>query len=152
MIDESLVKSSLSEIKQIFCELESSRQSIPPAFYRAYFIGPWWLRAMAKPSIALGGLKGWQGKEFISEAQATNILELDSLVIKKLQMSLVDIVSNVDAQQGMALDYGKDAPVPWRWIKDEVRVLDANTLLCMTVIDLPLLRHFQFPFVLCREL
>lgn len=66
-------------------------------------------------------------------------------------MHCVQGMSLVDGQQGVALNYGADAPIPWRWVKDEMRILDDQTYLCMTVIDLPFIRKLSFPFILRRE-
>ena len=56
---------------------------------------------------------------------------------------------------GVALHYvpqdGKPAPTPWRWVRDELRAVDDDTLLGFTVVDLPLLRRMAFPFLLTRE-
>lgn len=46
---------------------------------------------------------------------------------------------------------GVPAPFPWRFVRDELRAVDAPTLLGMTVVDLPVLRHLAFPFLLERE-
>ena len=49
------------------------------------------------------------------------------------------------------LHYGAQAPRAWRWVRDELRVLDSHHLLGMTVIDLPGLRGQAFPFLLQRQ-
>lgn len=66
-------------------------------------------------------------------------------------------LSQVDGRPGLALHYngmaqaGVPAPFPWRFVRDELRAVDAPTLLGMTVVDLPVLRHLAFPFLLERE-
>ncbi|MBL8365167.1 MAG: hypothetical protein JNN14_07800 [Comamonas sp.] len=45
----------------------------------------------------------------------------------------------------------RQAPRPWRWVRDELRTLDASHLLGMTLIDLPGLRGQAFPFLLERQ-
>jgi hypothetical protein len=63
--------------------------------------------------------------------------------------------SRLDGRDGVELVYlpedGRPAPLPWRWVRDELRAVDADTILGMTVVDLPLLRRFAFPFLLRRE-
>lgn len=152
MIIQQLNTASLSEIKAEFKTLAPIPITMRQGFYRASFIGPWWLRLIAPPSIALSGLTHWQGKKFIDDATATNILKHNSGLIEKLSMSCVEQTSLVDGRHGVVLLYGMQAPLPWRWVVDELRVLDENTLLCMTTINLPLIRHFSFPFVLSRDL
>ena len=151
MVDIPLLKESLGTIRKVFISLPSAHCQIQAGFYRAFFIGPWWLRLTAMPSIALSGLKGWQGKKFFDQYQATNIVLTKEGLIEKLTMTCKVGTSLVDGEEGVALHYGLEAPVPWRWIKDEIRILDDQTFLCMTVIDLPLLRKLSFPFILRRE-
>jgi len=148
---EDLLTASLKHIKSTFCTLKPVDEHLRYGFFRASFIGPWWLRHSAMPSIALSGLRGWQGKKFFDALNATNILKSKNGTVEKLQMSCQRVHSLVDGQQSIALQYGLKAPLPWRWVVDELRVLDDDTFLCMTVIDLPLLRNFSFPFLLRRE-
>lgn len=152
MMIEQLKNASLSHIKTTFKDLAPIPLVMRQGFYRASFIGPWWLRLSARPSIALSGLNGWQGKKFIDDASATNILKNNSDLIEKLSMTCVEQPSGVDGKNAVVLLYGEQAPMPWRWVVDELRVLNENTLLCMTTINLPLLRHFSFPFILSRDL
>ncbi|WXL27666.1 hypothetical protein WG219_09490 [Ectopseudomonas mendocina] len=109
------------------------------------------MRISAGPGLVLGGLPGWQGKRFIDESTATNVLKKGDELVDKLRMGCQEGVSSVDGRRGVALNYGADAPPPWRWIRDELRVLDDDTWLAMTVVDLPLLRCLALPFVLQRE-
>ncbi len=147
-----LSKASLSRIRQVFTELEPAPVHLREGFFRACFIGPWWLRASAGPSITLSGLPGWQGKRFLDADTATNVLRAaDGGRKEKLRMQCREGASLVDGRQGVALHYGQDAVLPWRWIVDELRVLNEGTLLGMTVINLPVLRHLAFPFLLRRE-
>lgn len=152
MVVEELSNASLKDIRKVFNQLPLASEQYRSGFFQASFIGPWWLRLSAKPSISLSGLSGWLGKKFINSNTATNILKNKSGLIEKFQMSCQTGNSLVDGKTCIYLDYGKTAPIPWRWIKDEMRVLDDQTLLCMTIIDLPLLRKFSFPFLLRREL
>lgn len=143
--------SSLAELKKLFSTLAPPPAEMRAGFYRATFIGPWWLRLSGRPSVALGGLPGWQGKRFLSPTTATNILLKSGVTSEALFMQLESGVSQVDGKQGVALTYGADAPLPWRYIRDEVRAIDANRILGMTVINLPLLNKLGFPFLLVRE-
>ncbi|KRW61866.1 hypothetical protein [Pseudomonas sp. TTU2014-080ASC] len=148
---EGLTSASLGEIKTVFNELEPVPAGARQGFFRASFVGPWWLRASAGPGLVLGGLPGWQGKRFIDANTATNVLQRRHGVEEKLRMSCQESVSAVDGRMGVALIYGADAPLPWRWIRDELRMLDDNTWLAMTVVDVPILRGLALPFVLQRE-
>lgn len=146
---------SLAELKRLFSTLSAPSPEQRQGFFRAQFVGPAWLRHSARPSLELSGLPGWQGKKFLDCDSATNVLKKGGVLTDALRMQVVPGLSRVDGKTGVALHYlpgdGRPAPLPWRWIQDEMRVLDENTLLCMTVIDLPLLRHLAFPFLLIRE-
>ena len=148
---DALTNASLRRIRQVFNVLEPVPAHLRSGSFQACFIGPWWLRVTAGPSIALSGLPGWWGKRFLDAETAINVLNATSGKVEKLRMQCLERVSLVDGRQGIALHYGKGAMLPWRWIVDELRVLNESTLLCMTVIDLPLLRYLSFPFLLRRE-
>jgi hypothetical protein len=151
MTADCLATASLSQIGAVFRGLQPVPASARQGFFRARFIGPWWLRASAAPGLVLGGLPGWQGKRFLDESTATNVLKTRQGLVEKFRMTCQDGISSVDGRMGVALNYGKDAPPPWRWIRDELRELDDNTWLAMTVVDLPLLRGLALPFLLQRE-
>ncbi|MBP7178151.1 MAG: hypothetical protein KBD35_05325 [Moraxellaceae bacterium] len=146
---------SISELKKQFSALPAPAASVRHGFFRASFVGPAWLRLSARPSLEISGLPGWQGKKFLSVDDATNVLKKRGTLVEALAMRVTPGVSQVDGRQGLALHYvaknGKPAPLPWRFVRDELRAVDADTLLCMTVIDLPVLRHLAFPFLLQRE-
>lgn len=151
MSADALSTSSLSQIRQVFEGLEPAPAHMRVGFFQASFIGPIWLRATAGPSIALSGLPGWRGKRFLDAETATNVLDRKGGVIEKLRMQCREGRSLIDGRPGVALHYGEDAALPWRWIVDELRVLNESTLLGMTVINLPLLRCLALPFLLRRE-
>lgn len=146
-----LNKASIGELRSVFGSLSAPDAALRDGFYRAQFIGPWWLRASGRPSVALSGLPGWLGKRFLTPDVATNILQQGADTVQALSMTVVPGISQVDGKPGLALHYGKNAAIPWRWVRDELRVLDDKTLLCFTVINLPVLRHLAFPFLLERQ-
>lgn len=153
---------SIGELKALFSSLKPPAPAMRHGFFRAAFIGPAWLRLSARPSLEVSGLPGWQGKKFLSADDATNILKKGDTLVEALAMRVTPGTSQVDGQQGVALHYvsgvpgvpgtdGKPVPLPWRWVRDELRAVDDNTILGFTVINLPLLRLMAFPFLLTRE-
>lgn len=150
-MSDTLRTQPISKLKALFSTLQAPTADMCSGFYRAEFIGPWWLRLIAGPSVALSGLPGWQGKQFLTSATATNVLRKKGKTTHALSMRAVSGASQVDGKHGVALHYGIDAPVPWRWIRDEIRVVDAQRILGMTVIKLPVLWRLSFPFLLVRE-
>lgn len=141
---------SLAEIKSIYQKLKPAPMEMRQGIYQAQFIGPWWITKSAGPSLSLSGLAGWYGKRFIQSDKATNLLMNRGEKSEKLEMRCADVVSLIDGAPTVALSYGEKAPMPWRWVIDELRTYDDQTLLCMTIVQLPILRHFPFPFILCR--
>lgn len=141
---------STNELRALFQSLTPPERNVRHGFFRASFIGPAWLRLAGRPSVAAAGLRGWQGKRFLTPDSATNVLR-DG---EALSMRVVEGESQVDGQEGIALYYvpqgGKPAPLPWRHVQDELRAVDDDTLLGFTVVDLPALRHLSFPFLLER--
>lgn len=149
---DSLTLASLSELHTLFTTLHAPEAEQRHGFFRAKFIGPWWLRLSGKPSVAISGLPGWQGKRFLDSDTVTNVLKKSNGTQRDiLSMTCVAGLSQIDGKLGVALHYGADAPKPWRWVRDELRMVNTNTFLGMTIIDLPVLRRIAFPFLLVRE-
>lgn len=148
-------RASIRELEALFTSLPAPSAAMRHGFFRASFIGPAWLRKTGGPSVAISGLPGWQGKRFLSADDATNVLAKGDTFREALAMRVVQGVSLVDGKPGVALHYvpqhGQPAPAPWRWVRDELRAVDDDTLLGFTVVDLPLLRRMAFPFLLTRE-
>jgi hypothetical protein len=140
---------SLGGLRRLFMSL-SAPDSLT-GVYRAEFVGPAWLRALAPPSLALGGLAGWWGKAFDGRGGAVNIVVRDGAQRRVLRMTIARLPSLIDRASGLTLSYPKGSPFPWVWIVDEARRLDEQTLLCMTVIRPRGLRKLAFPFVLHFE-
>lgn len=148
---DTLTTASLAELRRRFGEGRVPGDAQRSGFWRARFIGPWWLRLTGRPSVALAGLRGWQGKRFLTPERATNILRRADGEIEHLAMRCAIVTTDLDGQPVAALTYGASGPVPWRWVTDELRALDDRTLLGMTRINLPGLRGLAFPFLLERD-
>ncbi len=141
-----IASKSLGRLRRLFTSLPAPESLI--GIYRAEFIGPAWLKILAPPSLALGGLAGWWGKAFDDQGGAVNIVVRDGSQRKVLPMTIARAPSLIDGVPGMTLGYPNSSPFPWPWIVDEVRRLDEQTLLCMTVAIPRGLRKLAFPFVL----
>ena len=142
---------SLTGLRRLFRDLPAPAPAMRAGFYQARFIGPWWLRWSGPLGVALGGLPGWQGKRFLSPDCATNVLARRGVQTECLHMHCSEGASPMDGRPSVQLHYGAQAPRPWCWVRDELRVLDSHHLLGMTVIDLPGLRGQAFPFLLQRQ-
>ncbi|SDW25924.1 hypothetical protein [Marinobacter mobilis] len=141
---------SVRALKDLYSSLHVPGAEMRHGFFRASFIGPFWMRISGRPTLDLTGLPGWQGKRFLTSDTATNVLLRKGEHIDALNMTVANVTSYVDGSPGVALRYGAEAPIPWRWVRDELRAIDDNTLLGITFVDLPVLRHFPMPFLLER--
>lgn len=150
MID-SLNQLSLRQLQARYATLPALADQARTGQWRARFVGPWWLRCSAGPSIALNGLPGWYGKRFERADAAVNLLQGPDGLRAALPMQCSEQASWLDGKPCAALSYGAATRRPWRWVRDELRVLDERHCLCLTFVDLPLLRRLAFPFVLERD-
>ena len=144
-------KISLSELRQRFQQGQLLSVEQRQGFWHARFVGPLWLRLSGMPSCYLSGLWGWQGKKFTAENAATNVLKRGDRTIDALHMKVTETVSKIDSKPVITLSYPAPSPMPWRWVTDELRVIDDHTLLGMTRLHLPILRHFTIPFLLEKK-
>jgi hypothetical protein len=143
---------SIRDIKRLFTASPVPDAALRHGFFRASFVGPFWYRIGGFPSVHFSGLPYWQGKKFLTPDSATNILKQGNGMVQALSMTVVAGTSLIDGKPGVALHYGKEAPFPWRHVRDELRVIDERTLLGITKVNLPVLRNFAFPFLLERAL
>ena len=110
--------------------------------------GPGWYRALAGPSLAIGGLGGWWGKEFDGQGGIDNILERNRGFRRTLRGEVQPADSLVDGEPCLRIVYPAGSPLPWRWIVDELRQVAEDELLGMMVLNISWLPHLAFPFAL----
>jgi hypothetical protein len=140
-----------SSFRPLFAGLPSPPLDSLHGVYRGVFTGPAWLRALAPPSLALGGLGGWWGKDFLGGGAGLNLAQRGGKLVRLFPFRLVECASLIDDRQGIAVQYTSACPFPWPHVRDELRTLDGTTLLGMSVIDLGPLRRLAFPFLLIRD-
>ena len=138
----------LGHYRQIFTSLPAPAAESLTGIWQAEFVGPAWLRLSASPALAIGGLARWRGKEFTEPGRAVNLVRRGETLARVLPMVVTAAPSLVDGKPGVSLGYPPGSPFPWPWIVDEVRRLDVETLLCMTVVALRWLPRLAFPFLL----
>lgn len=143
--------SSLRGLRDRFRALRGD--SLPAAgTYRVNFVGPAVIRALAPRAIALGGMPRWHGKRFAADGTAVNVLDQDGGALREvLPMRVATESSWLDGRPAIVVSYGADGPVPWRWVRDEFRLLDDRTLLGLTFVASPASRIAAAPFVLTLE-
>ena len=67
--------------------------------YRGSFIGPSWLRVTARPGLVISGLRGWWGKQFVGDGNASNLVRKNGGLEMVLPMKLIIEDSMVDGKQ-----------------------------------------------------
>lgn len=139
---------SLKQFRDLFASLSVPEVTSIRGVYRAAFVGPGWLRTSAGPALALSGLGGWWGKEFNADGTAVNIVLRAGKFSTRFPMKLVTTKSFIDGKDGLAVHYQAGNPFPWMYIVDELRRMDEDTLLGMTLANVNGLRRQAFPFTL----
>jgi hypothetical protein len=119
--------------------------------FRGIFIGPGWLRVVAPPGLVVSGLGGWWGKYFQGDGSAINLVRRKGVLEKRLPMSLIQAPSMIDGKPGLGLHYVSENPFPWPYFVDEIRQLDADTLLGMMCAKPRLLGGLALPFLLIHQ-
>lgn len=146
---------SLAAFRTLFSGLDAPDPEALRGVYRAAFTGPGWLRRLAGPALAVGGLGGWWGKVFEPGGAGANLVSRQGQVIRTLPFLVVSRPSGLDGRPATAVCYTRSSPFPWPWMVDELRWLYPSCLLGMTFVDLTgragLLRRAAFPFVLYHE-
>jgi hypothetical protein len=142
---------SITKLRSLFSSLPPIDVHELDTVYRAELIGPLWLRRSAGPALSLTGLRGWWGKDFSQNNIAYNLINTADGIKPKLQMEMRMAPSPFDGTTTTLLTYPLAAPIPWRYVSDELRRLDETRILAMTFVNRPLFYRIAFPFILCRQ-
>lgn len=118
--------------------------------WRAEFAGPRWLRALAPLGLAVSVLRGWRGKRFDAAGRGENLVRRGGALLARVPMREEHRASKLDGRPAAVALYGADAPLTLRYVEDELRQLDAESLLGMMTLRIPGLRGVGLPFVLHR--
>jgi cholesterol oxidase len=119
--------------------------------HEALFPGPPGFPALARRGLGLIGLPRWYGKRFSGGgAGAVNLVATGpgGTLEEVLPMTVRRAPSLLDGLDALVLAYPPDARLPWRHVRDELRVAGPGLLAGMTVVDLPGLRGTGAPFLL----
>lgn len=146
------LSSSLPRLRAHFGALRGDGLGTVAGTYRAAFVGPALLRRLAPRAIALGGMPDWYGKSFYGSGRGINLLRADDGTIREVMpMSTAVEGSWLDGEPALVVSYGQNAPIPWRWVRDEFRQLDETRLLGLTFVGGPWSRAVATPFLLVRD-
>lgn len=142
---------SFRQIRRVFEASPTIDEDNAAGYYQSRFVGPVCLKALVPVVLPLIGLKGWCGKRLLGNGHALNLVRKSSGATQEvIPMNVTVSDSVIDGRRSLLLTYPASTPFPLRYFVDELRMLDNSTLLGLTVIDLPVVRHFPLPFLLQR--
>lgn len=145
---EQLNRMSLFDFPGLFASLEPPGVDSLCGLFRGFFVGPGWLRRLAGPLLVVTGLGGWWGKEFDPQGGAINLVWRKGRIERRFPMLLVEQASYIDRKSGLTLRYAPENPFPWPFIVDELRSIQPDLVLGMTMTRLGPLQRLALPFVL----
>jgi len=145
---ERLNQLSLFDFPEYFSSLAAPRADALQGLYQGTFVGPAWLRRMAEPLLVITRMGKWLGKDIDAGGRAINLVRTNEGIVQKFPMQLVEQVSLIDGNLGLALSYEASNPYPWPWIVDELRSIQPELVLGMTITQIGPLARLPLPFVL----
>jgi hypothetical protein len=137
---------SLTALRRKWRELPEPPLDAMQGLFEGEFVGPRAVRAAFGNGLALFGMRGWHGKRFDSPTQGINRLKDGT----GFPMYAEIAPSYADGRKAIVATYGDAERPPFRWIRDEFRELDDDTLLGLSFVDAPGLRRLGTPFLLRR--
>ena len=143
MVDPS---TSLTDLARRWRELPEPELDAMTGTFDGEFAGPRPLRAAFGAGLALFGMRGWHGKRFDSPTHGINRLKDGSGFPMYARLA----PSYADGRRAIVAVYGDRERPPFRWIRDEFREYDDETLLGLSFVDAPGLRRLGAPFFLHR--
>lgn len=142
-----LSQRGIARLKQAFRQGRSVAAAELKGFYAGVPAGPWWFRLGSGPTMRMTGFGGWMGKQFLGEGRAANQFQTKAGIELRFPMTLARAPSRLDGIDTLVLNYPADARAPWCWVTDELRRMDDGSILGMTFVDAPLVKHLVFPLV-----
>ena len=141
---ERLNRLSLFEFPEYFSSLEAPQAEALQGLYKGSFVGPAWLRGLAGPLLVVTRMGKWLGKDIDAGGRAINLVRTNQGIMQKFPMQLVEQDSLIDGKPGLALSYEASNPFPWPFIVDELRSIQPDLVLGMTITQIgPLVRLLE---------
>jgi hypothetical protein len=142
---------SLRDMRRAFSLLAPPSLVSLAGDYQAEFVGPGWLRRWAPPGLAITPLAGWLGKSFDDQGHGINLVRRRGVVQRVLPMRAVTLPSRVDGHLSLTLTYAPGSPMPFPFVVDELRAINADALLGLSFANAPALGRLALPFLLRRQ-
>jgi len=110
--------------------------------YQAIIVGPKLMQFFAKITLPLIGFYRWKGKRLQGNGKGVNIyLDKNNKDFPKNPMNIATSASWLDRKPALILSYPAGSPFFCRFLRDELRRLDDDTIILVGWIDLPILRR-----------
>jgi hypothetical protein len=139
---------SMADCRALFAQLAPVDIGELQESFQSAFTGPRWLQIVAPRLLVMGGMGGWCGKWFDGQGKGHNWVRRQGDIQGIMPVELKKRPSLIDGQPTCTVIYPHGSRFPWPLIIDELRRLDDQTILGMTIIDIPLLRRVAHPFLL----
>ncbi|HEV2814579.1 MAG TPA: hypothetical protein VGW10_15095 [Solirubrobacteraceae bacterium] len=139
-------RTSLTALRRAWNELPEPPLDAMAGTFDGEFAGPRPVRFAFARGLALFGMRGWHGKRFDTPSDGVNRLATGTGF--PMHARIDD--SYADGRAAIVATYGDRERPPFRWLRDEFRELDEDTLLGLSFVDAPGLRRIGIPFLLHR--
>jgi hypothetical protein len=141
---------SLAACRALFRDLPPLAAGELRGRYDGVVLGPGWYRLLFRALLALGGLRGWSGKEFGPGGTGVNLCRRrDGLKPVSRLYVAGRIASAVDGRPALLLRYRDWSPL--RLVHDELRRQEDGVYLGVTYAGMGPLRRIQLPFAIVRS-
>lgn len=140
------IDASLATYMQVFRTLPPLLKEEFHGTFQGIVVGPAWFQKVFNRLMVVGGLGGWQGKEFGADGNGVNVVQRGGKISHVAPMLVLGTFpSAFDGQPTLVLGYHNGLHIH---INDEIRRLDERTVLGMTYLKYGFLKQLPMPFVL----
>ena len=142
-----------ADARRVFSNLNAPRERDVVGVWRGELVGSPRLRRFAESSALVTPFRGWCGKHFLGDGTVVNRVLRSGTEVPGVVGAVAVGPSQLDGRPALGVTYGRTAPPPARWMRGEVRWLDAGVralgMLFLTVGGRVVLR--PVPFLLERR-
>jgi len=140
---------AVASYRTLFAVLPAAAPEELRGRFDAVAIGPRWYRAAFRVLLALGGLRGWIGKEFDPDGAGVNLCRRGRRTVRRSRLQRIGLgASSQDGRPALLLRYRDRSPL--RLVHDELRQHPGGLLLGLTYLGLGPLRRVTLPFAIAR--
>jgi hypothetical protein len=139
--------------RRVFSDLNAPRERDVVGVWRGELVGSPRLRRLAKSSALVTPFRGWCGKHFLGDGTVVNRVLRSGTEVPGVVGIVAMGPSQLDGRPALAVTYRRTALPPARWMRGEVRWLDAGVR-ALGMLFLPVGGRVvlgPFPFLLERR-